>query len=106
MLKIGSGAGTSAFVPVMSEMRKPEDYNKAVYSCMSWVTVCYLTYVSVILPSARSQERRRSMGMTDHDTCIYIYSFGLVIYRYCGQWVASPALGVKINLTCRVNYAD
>ncbi|KIR32105.1 hypothetical protein I352_05335 [Cryptococcus deuterogattii MMRL2647] len=57
-----SGAGTSAFVPVMSEMRKPQDYNKAVYSCMSWVTVCYLT-------------------------------FGLVIYRYCGQWVASPALG-------------
>lgn len=45
MLSIGSGAGTSAFVPVMSEMRKPEDYNKAVYSCMSWVTVCYLTYV-------------------------------------------------------------
>lgn len=28
-----SGAGTSAFLPVISEMKKPRDYNKAVYLC-------------------------------------------------------------------------
>ncbi|KAH8658006.1 transmembrane amino acid transporter [Xylariales sp. PMI_506] len=57
-----SGAGTSAFLPVISEMKKPRDYNKAVYLCMGFVTASYLT-------------------------------FSLVVYRWCGQWVASPSLG-------------
>ncbi|KAF5980180.1 neutral amino acid permease [Fusarium bulbicola] len=57
-----SGAGTSAFLPVISEMRRPRDYNKAVYLCMGIVTASYLT-------------------------------FSLVVYKYCGQWVASPSLG-------------
>ncbi|KAF2222281.1 transmembrane amino acid transporter protein-domain-containing protein [Elsinoe ampelina] len=57
-----SGAGTSAFLPVISEMKRPRDYNKAVYLCMAVVTASYLT-------------------------------FSLVVYRYCGQWVASPSLG-------------
>ncbi|KAG8630790.1 hypothetical protein KVT40_002409 [Elsinoe batatas] len=57
-----SGAGTSAFLPVISEMKRPRDYNKAVYLCMAIVTASYLT-------------------------------FSLVVYRYCGQYVASPSLG-------------
>lgn len=28
-----SSAGSNAFLPVISEMRKPKDYNKAVYVC-------------------------------------------------------------------------
>lgn len=31
-----SGAGTSAFLPVISEMKKPRDYNKAVYLCSTY----------------------------------------------------------------------
>jgi hypothetical protein len=57
-----SSAATSAFLPVISEMRNPKDYRKAVYVCMGFVTASYL-------------------------------SFSLVVYRWCGQWVASPSLG-------------
>ncbi|SPO00092.1 related to neutral amino acid permease [Cephalotrichum gorgonifer] len=68
-----SGAGTSAFLPVMSEMRRPRDYNKAVYVCMGLVTAAYL-------------------------------SFSLVVYRYCGMWVASPSLGSAGAVVKKVAY--
>ena len=57
-----SSAGTSAFLPVISEMREPRDYRKALYACMALVTASYL-------------------------------AFSLVVYRWCGQYVASPSLG-------------
>lgn len=57
-----SSAGTSAFLPVISEMREPRDYRKAVYVAMGFVTTSYLC-------------------------------FALVVYRWCGAWVASPSLG-------------
>lgn len=68
-----SGAGTSAFLPVISEMRRPRDYNKAVYVCMGVVTASYLT-------------------------------FSLVVYRYCGKWVASPSLGSAGEVVKKVSY--
>lgn len=68
-----AGAGTSAFVPVISEMRKPRDYNKAVYLSMGIVTASYLT-------------------------------FSLVVYRWCGQWVASPSLGSAGGTIKKVSY--
>lgn len=68
-----SGAGTSAFLPVISEMRQPRDYNKAVYVCMSLVTASYLT-------------------------------FSLVVYAWCGQWVASPSLGSAGDTVKKVAY--
>ncbi|PYH68003.1 uncharacterized protein BO88DRAFT_426656 [Aspergillus vadensis CBS 113365] len=57
-----SSSNTGAFIPVISEMKSPKDYNKAVYTSMTTLTVLY-------------------------------FVFGLVVYRYCGQWVASPSLG-------------
>ena len=57
-----SSAGTSAFLPVISEMREPRDYRKAVYVAMGFVTSSYIC-------------------------------FALVVYRWCGQYVASPSLG-------------
>ncbi|RAK98893.1 putative neutral amino acid permease [Aspergillus ibericus CBS 121593] len=68
-----SSAATSAFLPVISEMRKPKDYPKAVYLCMTFVTASYL-------------------------------AFALVIYRWCGQWIASPALGSAGPTLKRVAY--
>ncbi|KAI1341690.1 transmembrane amino acid transporter [Xylariaceae sp. FL0016] len=68
-----SGAGTSAFLPVISEMRQPRDYGKAVYLCMGIVTASYL-------------------------------SFSLVVYRWCGQWVASPSLGSAGDVVKKVAY--
>jgi len=37
-----SSAGTSAFIPVIAEMRRPQDFNKALFTCMGFVTTCYL----------------------------------------------------------------
>jgi hypothetical protein len=68
-----SSAATSAFLPVISEMRKPKDYPKAVYMSMSLVTASYLT-------------------------------FSLVIYAWCGKWIASPSLGSAGGTIKRVAY--
>jgi hypothetical protein len=57
-----STAGTSAFLPVISEMREPKHYKRAVYTAMSVVNASYLT-------------------------------FALVVYRWCGKYVANPSLG-------------
>ncbi|CAM1506477.1 Fc.00g061180.m01.CDS01 [Cosmosporella sp. VM-42] len=68
-----SSAGSSAFLPVISEMKHPKDYNKAVYLCMSIVGASYL-------------------------------SFSLVVYRWCGKWVASPSLGSAGGTIKKVAY--
>ncbi|KAJ5863879.1 uncharacterized protein N7529_005795 [Penicillium soppii] len=68
-----SSAGTSAFIPVMSEMRNPKDYKKSLYLCMALVTASYL-------------------------------AFSLVVYRWCGQWVASPSLGSAGQTIKMVSY--
>lgn len=57
-----SYAGTSAFLPVISEMREPRDFRKALYACMAVVISSYT-------------------------------AFSLVVYRWCGAWVAVPSLG-------------
>lgn len=59
-----SSSGTSAFLPIMSEMRNPKDYKKALYLCMIVVNASYIC-------------------------------FTLVMYRWCGKWVADPSLGVS-----------
>lgn len=69
-----STAGTSAFLPVISEMARPKDFRKALYVCMVIVNAAYL-------------------------------SFSLVVYRYCGKWVASPSLGSAGPTMKKVAYA-
>ena len=68
-----SSSGTSAFLPVISEMERPRDYNKAVYACMALVQSAYL-------------------------------AFSLVVYRWCGQWVANPSLGSAGGVIKKVAY--
>ncbi|KAL4809454.1 transmembrane amino acid transporter protein-domain-containing protein [Aspergillus unguis] len=68
-----SSAGTSAFLPVISEMRNPKEYKKPLYLCMTLVTASYL-------------------------------AFSLVVYRWCGQWVASPSLGSAGQTIKMVSY--
>lgn len=43
-----SSAGTSAFLPVISEMRRPQDYKKSLYLCMTIVTSSYLAFTTVM----------------------------------------------------------
>lgn len=61
-----SSASGNAFVPVISEMRRPEDFKKSVYVAYGFVTSAYL-------------------------------ALSLVVYRWCGAWVASPSLGVRLT---------
>ncbi|KAH7094334.1 transmembrane amino acid transporter protein-domain-containing protein [Paraphoma chrysanthemicola] len=68
-----SGAGTSAFLPVRSEMRNPKEFSKAVNWCMGIVTAAYL-------------------------------SFSLVVYKWCGKWVASPSLGSAGPMVKKISY--
>jgi hypothetical protein len=68
-----SSAGTSAFLPVISEMRQPKDFRKALFTCMAIVQAAYL-------------------------------SLSLVVYKWCGKWVASPSLGSAGPTIKKVSY--
>ncbi|KAI1848471.1 hypothetical protein JX265_008747 [Neoarthrinium moseri] len=57
-----SSANTSGYVPVISEMRRPQHYFRSVYVTMAWIVISYMV-------------------------------IGMVMYRYAGQWLATPALG-------------
>ncbi|ORY82877.1 transmembrane amino acid transporter protein-domain-containing protein, partial [Leucosporidium creatinivorum] len=70
---IFSFAGAPNFFNIISEMRRPEDYNKALALCQ---TVVIFTYVII----------------------------GAVVYRFCGIYVSSPALGSAGPLLKKVCY--
>jgi amino acid permease len=66
-------AGTPGFFAIISEMREPKDYNKAMFTCQGTMTAVYLIV-------------------------------GIVVYYFCGSFVASPALGSAGPLLKRVCY--
>ena len=66
-------AGTPAFFSIISEMRNPKDYNKALIACQGTVTAVYT-------------------------------AIGIVVYYFCGSYVASPALGSAGYLMKKVCY--
>ncbi|PKS08752.1 hypothetical protein jhhlp_004805 [Lomentospora prolificans] len=68
-----SSTGGSVFLPVISEMRNPKEYRKAVYICMLIVTASYL-------------------------------SMSMVVYRWCGKWVAAPSLGSAGQTMKKISY--
>ncbi|KAF9770671.1 hypothetical protein IL306_011730 [Fusarium sp. DS 682] len=68
-----SNSGSSMYLPVLSEMKRPEHYRKAVLVTGVLVTAMYL-------------------------------SFSLVIYRWCGVWLATPAFGSAGPLFKKISY--
>ncbi|KAI9166347.1 N amino acid transport system protein [Paramyrothecium foliicola] len=68
-----SGSGSSMYLPVISEMRRPQDYRKA--ALVTGVLVC----------------------------AMYL-SFSLVIYRWCGVWLTTPAFGSAGTLFKKISY--
>lgn len=66
-------SGSSMYLPVIAEMRKPRDYRKAILTAGVLVTAIYLT-------------------------------FSLVIYRYCGIYLSTPAFGSAGVLFKKVSY--
>ncbi|KAF5980442.1 amino acid transporter [Fusarium coicis] len=68
-----STCGSSMFLPVISEMKRPHDYRKACLVAGFIVGAMYL-------------------------------SFSLVIYRWCGTWISTPAFGSAGPLIKKVAY--
>lgn len=66
-------AGTPGFFSIISEMRDPKEYTKALAICQSIVSACYV-------------------------------AIGVVVYYYCGSYVASPALGSAGPLLKKISY--
>ncbi|KAK1142926.1 hypothetical protein N8T08_007167 [Aspergillus melleus] len=65
--------GTPAFFNIVSEMREPQKYSRALFLSQGIVTTVYII-------------------------------IGVVIYYYCGSYVASPALGSAGRLLEKVSY--
>lgn len=40
--------GSPCFFPIISELRRPEDFNKSVYVCQTWVTVTYVLIACIM----------------------------------------------------------
>ena len=68
-----SGSGSSMYLPVISEMRKPREYRKAAILAGVLVGAMYLT-------------------------------FSLIIYRWCGIWLATPAFGSAGTVFKKISY--
>lgn len=65
--------GTPYFFPIISEMKEPKKYFRAMYLCQAVVFTVYLV-------------------------------IGVVVYYYCGSYVASPALGSAGHVLKKVCY--
>ncbi|KAH7006674.1 transmembrane amino acid transporter protein-domain-containing protein [Fusarium venenatum] len=68
-----STAGSSMFLPIISEMKRPQDYRKACLVAGFIVGAMYL-------------------------------SFSLVIYRYCGVWLSTPAFASAGPIIKKIAY--
>jgi hypothetical protein len=43
-----SSGNTPGYIPVIAEMKRPQDYNKALFVCMGWITAAYLAFSTVM----------------------------------------------------------
>ncbi|PSN64992.1 hypothetical protein BS50DRAFT_496552 [Corynespora cassiicola Philippines] len=73
-----SSAGTSAFLPVISEMKKPRDYNKAVYVCMGIVQASYLAFSLVVYKWCGKWVTNPSLGSAGSTLKKVAYGIGLI----------------------------
>ncbi|WVF66414.1 hypothetical protein IAT40_001154 [Kwoniella sp. CBS 6097] len=68
-----SSSGTSAFIPIIAEMKNPREYKKPIVCAMLLLNVTYLVV-------------------------------SLVVYRYCGIYIAGVALGSAGTLIKKLTY--
>lgn len=94
-----SSAGTSAFLPVISEMRNPRDYKKALYICMTLVGIMYLTFSLVVYRWCGAWVTNPSLGSaggTLKKVAYGIALIGLIASGCLYQHVAAKYLFVRI----------
>lgn len=73
-----SSAGTSAFLPVISEMRNPRDFRKALFVCMGLVNAAYLSFSLVVYRYAGKWVASPSLGSAGQTVKMVAYGIGLV----------------------------
>lgn len=94
-----SSAGTSAFIPVIAEMRRPQDFNKALYACMAFVTASYITFASVIYAWCGvwiTAPALGSAGPTIKKVCYGVGLIGLVVSGAFYTHIGAKYLFVRI----------
>ena len=88
-------AGHVAFFSFISELKKPQEYPKALF-LLQGVDTCMYILVAVVVSLS-------SPPKNQHKSQIYDQPF-LQIYRYAGSTVASPALGSTADIVRKVAY--
>lgn len=73
-----SSAGTSAFLPVIAEMRRPKDYRKALSFCMGFVTAAYLCFSLVVYRWCGAWVSNPSLGSAGGTIKKVSYGVGLI----------------------------
>ncbi|RDW82857.1 hypothetical protein BP6252_03969 [Coleophoma cylindrospora] len=94
-----SSAGPVAFVPVIAEMRSPEDYKKALFSCMGFVHASYICFALVVYKWCGTWVTSPSLGSAGPTLQKVSYGvgvFGLLVSGALGLHVAAKFLFVRI----------
>jgi len=55
-------------------------------------------YIPVIAEMKNPKDYKKALGVSATIVNGAYLAFSLIVYKYCGQWVASPSLGVCILL--------
>lgn len=74
-------------------MKEPRDFPKTLLVCQTFVTMVYLV-----------SSARIPMGGAHANCHSLLQVIGGIVYHYCGQYVASPALGSAGPLLKKVCY--
>ncbi|KAI0472924.1 transmembrane amino acid transporter protein-domain-containing protein [Xylariaceae sp. FL0804] len=94
-----SSAGTSAFLPIIAEMRRPRDYRKALLTCMGLVLAAYLAFSLVVYRWTGQWVANPSLGSAGGTVKKVAYGVGLVGLIVSGcvyQHVAAKYLFVRV----------
>ncbi|KAI2625752.1 amino acid transporter [Hypoxylon sp. NC1633] len=94
-----SSSGSSAFLPVISEMKKPRDYRKALYVAMAIVFSSYLSFSLVVYRWTGQWVANPSLGSAGGTIKKVSYGVGLIGLAVGGclyQHVAAKYLFVRI----------
>ncbi|KAH6681683.1 putative neutral amino acid permease [Halenospora varia] len=94
-----SSANTSGFVPVISEMRRPRDYFKSLYACMTWITSSYLALALTVYAYCGKWVASPALGSAGPTIKIISYAIaipGLIAGAMICVHVAAKSLFVRI----------
>lgn len=94
-----SSANTSGFVPVISEMKQPNDFFKSLYTSMAWVTSAYLSLALTVYAYCGKWVASPALGSAGPTIKIIAYAIaipGMIVGAMILVHVAAKSLFVKL----------